>query len=125
MTRNQRMRPASWVATKVARAMVSRWGMAEEIGPVDLRQSDEHPFLGREMAQPRHFSETTAHEVDQAVSKLLREAEERAEAIIAAHRDGLDRLVAALEAEETLSHEAIEACLAPPAESRKTGSAAC
>ena len=110
-------------ATKTARAMVSRWGMAEEIGPVDLRQSDEHPFLGREMAQPRHFSETTAHEVDQAVSKLLREAEERAERVIAEHRPGLDRLVAALEAQEMLSREEIDACLDRPADNRVAGAA--
>ena len=111
-------------ATQTARAMVSRWGMAEEIGPVDLRQSDEHPFLGREMAQPRRFSETTAHEVDQAVSKLLREAEARAEEILTTHRAGLERLVAALEAEETLSHEAIEDCLAPVSDKRQAGGAA-
>ena len=111
-------------ATQTARAMVSRWGMAEEIGPVDLRQSDEHPFLGREMAQPRRFSETTAHEVDQAVSKLLREAEQRAEAIIEEHRDGLDRLVAALETEETLSHDQINDCLSPPTGNRRASSAA-
>ena len=97
-------------ATKTARAMVSRWGMSDEIGPVDLRQSDEHPFLGREMAQPRHFSETTAHEVDQAVSDLLAEAEERAREIIAARRSALERLVAALEQEETLDRLEIEAC---------------
>jgi cell division protease FtsH len=58
--------------------MVARWGMSEEIGPVDLRQSEDHPFLGREIAQPRRFSETTAHEVDAVASQLLREAEGRA-----------------------------------------------
>lgn len=53
-------------ATQTARAMVSRWGMSEEVGPVDQRQSEDHPFLGREIAQPRRFSETTAHDVDAA-----------------------------------------------------------
>ena len=62
--------------------------------------------------------ELDGHEVDQAVSKLLREAEQRAEAIITEHRDGLKRLVAALEAEETLSREAIADCLVPPDMSR-------
>ncbi|MCK5394669.1 MAG: ATP-dependent zinc metalloprotease FtsH, partial [Gammaproteobacteria bacterium] len=46
-------------ATALARAMVSRWGMSREIGPVDLRDTEEHPFLGKEMAQPRHFSESS------------------------------------------------------------------
>ncbi|HMA13992.1 MAG TPA: ATP-dependent zinc metalloprotease FtsH, partial [Kiloniellaceae bacterium] len=72
-------------ATQLARAMVARWGMAEEIGPVDLRQSEDHPFLGREIAQPRRFSETTAHDVDSAVSQLLRDAESRAREIIEGH----------------------------------------
>ncbi|MGF1611652.1 MAG: ATP-dependent zinc metalloprotease FtsH [Kiloniellales bacterium] len=100
--------------TMLARAMVARWGMSEDIGPVDLRQSDEHPFLGREMAQPRHFSETTAHEVDKAVQQLVKEAEERAAQQIRQHREGLDRLIAALEEKETLSRAEIESCLGPP-----------
>ena len=42
-------------ATELTRRMVGRWGMSGEIGPVDVRESDEHPFLGREIAQPRRF----------------------------------------------------------------------
>jgi cell division protease FtsH len=98
-------------ATQLARAMVARWGMAEEVGPVDLRQSDEHPFLGREIAQPRRFSETTAHEVDAAVHDLLREAEARAGELIRTHEEGLRRLVAALERQETLDRAEIASCL--------------
>ncbi len=100
-------------ASQLARAMVARWGMSEEVGPVDLRQSEEHPFLGREIAQPRRFSETTAHEVDEAVSTLLREAEVRATAVIRKHRPAMEKLVAKLEAEETLGKSEIEACLGP------------
>ena len=99
-------------ATQTARAMVSRWGMSEEIGPVDLRQSEEHPFLGREIAQPRRFSETTAHDVDAAVSQLLREAEARAREIIEAQAAGMRRLVQRLEERETLSAEEVRTCLA-------------
>ncbi len=91
--------------------MVARWGMADVIGPIDLRQSDEHPFLGREIAQPRRFSETTAHEVDQAVAQLLHEAQEQAGEIIRSHRNELDKLINALEAQETLDRNQIEACL--------------
>ena len=106
-------------ATHLARAMVARWGMAEEVGPVDLRQSEEHPFLGREMAQPRTFSETTAHEVDEAVHRLLAEAEERAGQIIRGHRDRMNTLIAQLEVKETLKRDEIDACLGP-AEGRAT-----
>jgi len=105
-------------ATALARAMVSRWGMSKEIGPVDLRESEEHPFLGREIAQPRRFSESSAEAVDRALRDLLQEAEERALLIIRRSRVPLDRLIARLETEETLNREMISACLgarpAPP-----------
>jgi len=101
-------------ATELARAMVSRWGMSDKIGPIDLRQSTEHPFLGREIAQPRRFSETTAHEVDEAVRELLNEAESAARAIVRDHRPALDKLIATLEERETLSAAEIEACLGAP-----------
>ena len=100
-------------ATQLARAMVARWGMAEEVGPVDLRQSEEHPFLGREIAQPQRFSPETAHEVDEAVRQLLIEAEARAVAIITRHRPQIERLIAELERDETLDRARIDACLGP------------
>ncbi len=98
-------------ATALARAMVSRWGMSADIGPVDLRESEEHPFLGREIAQPRRFSENSAQAVDQAVRKLLLAAEEEARSVIRERRSALERLIAALENRETLSRTEIEACL--------------
>ena len=98
-------------ATSLARAMVARWGMSEEIGPVDLRESEEHPFLGREIAQPRRFSESSAQAVDRAVHKLLLEAETTALDVIRDHRQQLDDLIAALEKNETLHREEIEAIL--------------
>ena len=100
-------------ATNLARAMVARWGMSEAIGPVDLRQSEEHPFLGREIAQPRTFSETTARTVDEAVQELLQEAEQRAAEVIERHKAALTRLIAELEAKETLDRAEIEAALGP------------
>jgi len=100
-------------ATILARAMVARWGMSDDIGPIDLRESEEHPFLGREIAQPRRFSDQTAHEVDREIAELLREAETRDVALIGKHRAGLDKLIAALEEKETLERDEIETCLGP------------
>lgn len=99
-------------ATALARAMVSRWGMSEQIGPVDLRQSEEHPFLGREIAQPHHYSEHSAEAVDDAVRELLMGAEARAVEIVRRQRPRLERLITALEARETLHRDDIETCLA-------------
>jgi cell division protease FtsH len=100
-------------ATDIARSMVARWGMDPEIGPVDLRESDEHPFLGQRIAQPRSFSDATAARVDAAVIALVHRAEAEATRLIETHREAVSRLVARLEAEETLDAAAIRACLAP------------
>jgi cell division protease FtsH len=100
-------------ATNLARAMVSRWGMSSEVGPVDLRESEEHPFLGREIAQPRRYSEHSAQIVDKAVHDLLLEAEQQAMQIIQKHRGQLEQLIKLLEEKETLHRKDIENCLGP------------
>ena len=87
--------------------------MSEEIGPMDVRESDEHPFLGREIAQPRTTSEATAGAVDEAVRHLLSEAEQRAEEVIHRHKAAFEKLAAELEQQETLDRDAIKACLGP------------
>lgn len=103
-------------ATSLARAMVGRWGMAEAIGPVDLRDSEEHPFLGREIAQPRRHSEDSAQRLDKAVHALLLEAEERALGVIRQQQEVLLKLIPALEQHETLHKDEIVALLNPVAE---------
>jgi cell division protease FtsH len=98
-------------ATALARSMVGRWGMSKEIGPMDVRENEEHPFLGREIAQPRRFSEATAQPVDKAVKELLHEAEKCAESIMQSHSDQLESLIASLEKHETLDRKQIEQTL--------------
>jgi cell division protease FtsH len=100
-------------ATELARSMVARWGMNAEIGPIDLRESEDHPFLGRRIAQPRSFSDATAARVDAGVMELLHAAEADATRLLEAHRDRVALLVARLEVEETLDAASIRACLAP------------
>lgn len=100
-------------ATSLARAMVSRWGMSKEVGPVDLRESEEHPFLGREIAQPRRYSEHSSQAVDEAVHDLIIESEQQAIEIIKQHSIKLEQLIAELEEKETLNREDIEKCLGP------------
>ena len=85
--------------------------MSKEIGPVDLRDSEEHPFLGREIAQPRRFSETSAQAVDSAVKQLLQDAEGRALELIRKQRAQLENLIQTLEKNETLSREQVKASL--------------
>ena len=103
----------------MARSMVARWGMTEELGPVDLRQSEDHPFLGQSIARPREHADDTAARVDAAVIDLLKVSEAEATRIIEGHRDRLLALVRELEEREVLEFDAIEACLSPG--KRKTG----
>jgi len=100
-------------ATALARSMVARWGMDPVIGPVDLRESEDHPFLGQQIAQPRTCADETAAEVDQAVIKLLHQAEKQATQLISDHQAQVAILVKRLEHEETLDADAIKACLVP------------
>ena len=110
-------------ATKLARAMVARWGMSETIGAMDLRESEEAPFLGREIAQPRMFSEHSAELVDRAIRQLLSEAESRAAHMVSIHARQIQALIAALEQKETLDRVEIAACLADVAEPPKVATA--
>jgi cell division protease FtsH len=105
-------------ATQLARRMVTHWGMSEKLGPVAFRDGEEHPFLGKEMAEPRRFSEHTAQLIDEEVVRILREASERARKLLSRHRDKLDALAGALAKEETLDEEEIEALIGPAAYKR-------
>lgn len=100
-------------ATDLARSMVARWGMTEDLGPVDLRQSEDHPFLGQSIAQPRDYADATAAQVDRAVIDLLKEAEAKAIGILTEHRPRVEQLVSSLEAKETLEFDEIQRCLDP------------
>ena len=95
-------------ATHLARRMVTHWGMSERLGPVTFRDSEDHPFLGREMAEPRRFSEHTAQVIDEEVSRLLCEAADKATTLLTQNRDKLDALAHRLEEAETLGEEEIE-----------------
>lgn len=100
-------------ATALARSMVARWGMDEDIGPIDLRHSEDHPFLGQAIAQPRSFADETAARVDQAVSVLLKEGEALATKILRENRSNVEQLINRLEEAETLDLKEISMCLAP------------
>jgi cell division protease FtsH len=95
-------------ATSLAEKMVAQWGMSEEVGPVNLGRAEEHPFLGRELAQPKRYSEAMAWLMDKEIQKLLREAETVAEGILEKNRKGLDDLSEALLANESLDRQDIE-----------------
>jgi cell division protease FtsH len=98
-------------ATRLARYMVTHWGMSDRLGPMSFRIGEEHVFLGKEIQEPRDFSEETATIIDEEVQKILREADQRAFDLLARHRPDLDRLVEALLQKEELQREEIEELL--------------
>lgn len=102
-------------ATQIARRMVAHWGMSERLGPVAFRAGEEHPFLGKEMAEPREFSEHTARLIDEEIIRILRGAAERAEQILVQNRDKLELLAKALEDEEVLDERQIAQLIGPRA----------
>jgi cell division protease FtsH len=95
--------------------MVTHWGMSDRLGPVAFRDSEDHPFLGREITEPRRFSEHTAQVIDEEVSRILRTSYERAVEMLNLHRAKLECIAKALEKEETLDDVAIEKLIGPPA----------
>jgi cell division protease FtsH len=101
-------------ATRLARYMVTHWGMSDRLGPMSFRVGEEHVFLGKEIQEPRDFSEETAGVIDEEVQKLLRDADQGAYALLEAHRAELDRLVEALLQREELLRDEIEEVLGKP-----------
>jgi cell division protease FtsH len=95
-------------ATRIARLMVTHWGMSHRLGPVAYRVGEEHVFLGKEIQEPRDFSEGTAQLIDEEVRRLLQEADERAIRHLEEHRAELERLVEALLQREELSRDEID-----------------
>ena len=98
-------------ATQLARRMVAQWGMSDAMGPVSFPQSEEHPFLGREMTEPRNFSEQTLTQIDREVTGLLSRCEAITEEIIGKYKADLDKLANALLERETLDEEEINRLL--------------
>lgn len=83
-------------ATKLARKMVCNWGMSEKIGPVTFGRTEEHIFLGREMASTKDYSEATAVVIDQEVRGFIERAEDMAREILTKHVEKLHLLSKAL-----------------------------
>ncbi|MCU1622568.1 MAG: ATP-dependent zinc metalloprotease FtsH, partial [Frankiales bacterium] len=99
-------------ATDLARDMVTRYGMSDEVGPVRFQVKAGEGFLGDD-SQLVELSDDTRREVEGAIRKLIEDARDEAKAILRAHRRELDALAARLDADETLEGQILEEALAP------------
>jgi cell division protease FtsH len=95
-------------ATSIARRYVAQWGLSEEIGPVLVGDNEQELFLGREIQNRREVSEKTAQLVDSEVSRIIREAYQRATEVLTEHLDLLHKVANALLERETLSGEEVQ-----------------
>jgi cell division protease FtsH len=89
-------------ATKMARSMVTRWGMSSKMGPMVYGQKEELIFLGREISEQRDYSDAVAEEIDSEVRGLIGQAYDRARAILMQYREKLDAIARRLIEVETI-----------------------
>ena len=94
-------------ATQLARAMVTKYGMSEEMGPVEYGENQEEVFLGRSVTQTQSVSEAVAQKIDKEIRKLVDEGYNQAKKILTDKIDDLHKLAKALLIYETLSGDEI------------------
>ncbi len=99
-------------ATKLARKMVTAYGMSERLGPLSFGDREELVFLGREISEQRNYSDHVAEEIDQEVSRIIQEAYARARGILTQYTDRLNALAQRLIDVETIEREELQAILA-------------
>ena len=83
-------------ATKIARAMVTKYGMSDKLGPITYGTDDSNPFLGKEMGHISNYSERTASEIDEEIQTIISTAYAKTEKILKDHMDELHRLAGVL-----------------------------
>ncbi|MBA3002669.1 MAG: ATP-dependent metallopeptidase FtsH/Yme1/Tma family protein [Desulfurivibrio sp.] len=98
--------------TQLARKMVCEWGMSEEMGPLSYGKKEEQIFLGREIAQHRDYSESTAIRIDDEVKGIVLKANEKVHQLLSDNITVLKSIAEALLERETLGLEDIKAIMA-------------
>jgi cell division protease FtsH len=100
--------------TKLAKAMVTRYGMSEAIGPMQLQQGDANPFMGMEFGEQRAYSEDVARKIDQEVRRIVDGAYSRARQILLDRKEKLVLLAETLLEKEVLERQDFLKLIAEP-----------
>jgi len=100
--------------TKIARMMVTRLGMSNQLGTMVYGQKEELIFLGREISEQRDYSEAVAEQIDAEVRKIVDESYKKAREIIREYRDKLDAVANRLLEVETITRDEFEKLFPPP-----------
>ncbi|MSP94081.1 MAG: ATP-dependent metallopeptidase FtsH/Yme1/Tma family protein [Alphaproteobacteria bacterium] len=99
------------MATRMARAMVTRFGMSDELGPIAYAENQEEVFLGHSVSRTQSISEATAQKIDSEVRRIIEETYQRAKAILIERIDDLHILAKGLLEYETLTGDEIKGLL--------------
>ena len=100
-------------ATRMARSMVTKWGLSEKLGPLQYEEDDQEVFLGKSAGSARsHVSGETAKVIDQEVKLIIDSCYEKARGILVDNRDKLDAMVEALLEYETIDRPQIDDIMA-------------
>ena len=99
-------------ATAAARAMVTKYGFSEKLGPINYEQGEDEIFIGKDLAHTRQYGEQVASVIDDEVKRIIDEAYAKARELITAHSDVLERSARLLIEKEKLSREEFEALFA-------------
>ena len=110
-------------ATKIARQMVTQWGMSERLGPRTFGKREELIFLGREISEQRNYSEKVAEEIDEEVRRIIDGAYQTARQVLSDNRLKLNQLAKHLIEEETIEGDTLEALFNAPVEGEPTPAA--
>ena len=98
-------------ATKLARTMVTRYGMSDELGAQVFGEAQHEVFLGRDYANHQDYSAETAKRIDDEVERIMREGHERARAVLDERRGQMDTMARVLLVRETVEGAAVTALL--------------
>jgi cell division protease FtsH len=98
-------------ATKIARHMVTQWGMSDELGPVGYAENTQEIFLGHSITQSKNVSEATAQKIDQEIRRIVEGGYQTARRMLTERLESLHALARALLEHETLNGEEIGAIL--------------
>jgi len=99
-------------STELARMMVCRWGMSEKLGPISYTENEEHLFLGREITKVKSISDDTAVAIDRELRQIIDRCYAHAKELLGAHRDNVERIVAALIKYESLDGSDVDTLMA-------------
>jgi len=98
-------------ATKIARQMVTEFGMSESIGPIALGRKEHQVFLGRDIAEDKNYSDEVAFQIDKEVEKIIESAYSRAKELLVKNKTKLKKLATQLLEKETLEKEELDVLL--------------